>query len=68
MTGDERSFGQLQKELEDVLQRLERGDLDVDEVVVLWQRGEELYRQCTARLEAVELRIEDLGAKPAPDS
>jgi exodeoxyribonuclease VII small subunit len=65
---DDRSFGQLQKELEDVLQRLERGDLDVDEVVALWQRGEELYRLCATRLEAVELRIEELGPKPIPES
>jgi exodeoxyribonuclease VII small subunit len=68
VNGDERSFGQLQKELEDVLQQLERGDLDVDEVVGLWQRGEQLYRLCAARLEAVELRIEELGARPPGES
>ena len=41
---------------------LERGDVAVDEAIVLWQRGEELHRLCAARLEAAEGRIEELAA------
>ena len=56
-----RSFEELQKELEDVVARLERGDVAVDEAIALFRGGEELYRACVARLEAAELRIEQLS-------
>ena len=56
----ERSFEVLQKELEDVVARLERGDVAVDEAIALFRRGEELYRACVERLQAAELRIEEL--------
>jgi exodeoxyribonuclease VII small subunit len=56
----ERSFEELQRELEDVVARLERGDVAVDDAIALFRRGEELYRACVARLQAAELRIEEL--------
>jgi exodeoxyribonuclease VII small subunit len=56
----ERSFEDLQRELDDVVQRLERGDVALDEALALWQRGEELYRACAERLDRAELRIEEL--------
>ena len=59
---DERSFEELQKELEDIVARLERGDVAVDDAIALFKSGEELYRACVARLEAAELRIEELVA------
>ncbi len=63
MTGDERSFEELQRELEDIVGRLERGDVPVDEAIRLWQRGEDLYRRCAAVLEAAEGRVEELAAQ-----
>jgi exodeoxyribonuclease VII small subunit len=57
----EPSFEELQRELEDVVARLERGDVAVDDAIALFKRGEELYRLCVARLEAAELRIEELA-------
>jgi exodeoxyribonuclease VII small subunit len=59
---DERSFEELQRELEDIVARLERGDVPVDDAIALFQRGEELHRACVARLEAAQLRIEELAA------
>ncbi len=56
------SFEELQRELEDVVARLERGDVPVDDAIALFRRGEELYRACVARLEAAELEIEELTA------
>lgn len=64
---EDRSFEELQKELEDVVARLERGDVAVDDAIALFKRGEELYRASVARLEAAELRIEQL-APPADRS
>lgn len=57
---EERSFEELQRELEEIVTRLERGDVAVDDAIALFRRGEELYRACAERLEAVEVRIEEL--------
>ncbi len=56
-----RSFEELQTELEEIVTRLERGDVPVDDAIALFRRGEELYSACAARLEAAELRIEELA-------
>jgi exodeoxyribonuclease VII small subunit len=58
---EEQSFEALQKELEDVVARLERGDVAVDDAIALFRRGEELYRACVERLQKAELRIEELS-------
>ncbi len=59
----ELSFEDAQKELEAIVERLERGDAGVDELTKLWERGEELYRVCAATLEAVHGRIEELARR-----
>ncbi len=59
----EPSFEDAQKELEAIVERLERGDAGVDELTKLWERGEELYRVCAAKLEAVHGRIEELARR-----
>jgi len=58
--GEGPSFEELQKELEDIVARLERGDVAVDDAIALFRRGEELYKTCVARLQGAELRIEAL--------
>jgi exodeoxyribonuclease VII small subunit len=59
------SFEDLQRELEEIVTRLERGDVPVDDAIALFRRGEELYRACVSRLEGAELQIEEL-APPEP--
>jgi exodeoxyribonuclease VII small subunit len=54
-------FEDLQKELDGIVARLERGDVPVDDAIALFKRGEALYRACAERLEAAELRIEELA-------
>jgi len=56
----EPSFEEAQRELEAIVERLERGDAGVDELTKLWERGEELYRLCAAKLETVQGKIEEL--------
>ena len=60
---EERSFEDLQRELEEIVTRLERGDVPVDEAIALFRRGEELYRTCVERLQGAELRIESTLGK-----
>jgi exodeoxyribonuclease VII small subunit len=59
----ERSFEELQRELEEIVTRLERGDVAVDEAIGLFRRGEELYKECAARLQGAELQIENLDPR-----
>ena len=56
----EKTFEELQRELDDLVARLERGDVPLDEALALWDRGEALYRACAERLDRAELRIEEL--------
>jgi len=62
----EPTFEEAERELETIVQRLERGDADVDELTKLWQRGEELYRICAAKLDSVRGRIDELAREAEP--
>ena len=57
------SFEDAQRELEEIVHRLESGEAPLDEALRLWQRGEELYRLCRDRLDAAEGRIEELASR-----
>jgi exodeoxyribonuclease VII small subunit len=57
----EPTFEELQRELEEIVARLERGDVAVDDAIALFRRGEELHKACVERLEAVQVRIEELS-------
>ena len=57
------TFEEAQRELEEIVHRLESGDEPLDEALKLWQRGEELYRLCKERLDAAEGKIEELAGR-----
>jgi exodeoxyribonuclease VII small subunit len=57
---EERSFEDLQRELDELVAKLERGDVPLDEALQLWRRGEELHRACVELLDRAELEIEEL--------
>ena len=57
------TFEAAQRELEQIVERLERGEIGLEETIALWERGEELYRQCVARLDAAHGRIEELARR-----
>jgi len=59
----EPAFEDAQRELEGIVQRLESGQASLDEAITLWERGEELYRLCAARLDAAQGRIEELARR-----
>jgi exodeoxyribonuclease VII small subunit len=59
----EPTFEQAQRELEQIVERLERGDVGLDELTTLWERGEELYRLCADRLSSAQGRIEELARR-----
>jgi exodeoxyribonuclease VII small subunit len=57
------TFEEAQKELEQIVQRLEHGQAPLDEAVALWERGEEVYRFCRERLDSAEGKIEELAKR-----
>jgi exodeoxyribonuclease VII small subunit len=59
----ELTFEEAQKELEQIVRRLEAGEASLDEAIALWQRGEELYRFCLGRLDAAQGEIEELAKR-----
>ena len=59
----EPTFEQAQAELEQIVERLERGQAPLDEALQLWERGEQLYAFCKAKLDAAEGRVEELARR-----
>ena len=56
-------FEAAQRELEQIVEKLERGNASLDEAITLWERGDELYRHCRALLDAAHGRIEELAQR-----
>jgi exodeoxyribonuclease VII small subunit len=61
------TFEEAQRELEDVVRRLESGEAPLDEALKLWERGEELYRFCREQLDAAHGKIEELARRTAAE-
>jgi exodeoxyribonuclease VII small subunit len=59
----EPTFEEAQAELERIVQRLEQGQASLDEALALWERGEQLYALCRARLDAAQGRVEELARR-----
>jgi exodeoxyribonuclease VII small subunit len=61
-------FEKALSELESIVQRLERGDVPLEESVAIYERGEVLKRRCEDLLRQAEARVEkitlDASGKP----
>lgn len=57
------TFEAAQQELERIVERLERGEAELDEAIALWERGDELLRFCLTRLETAEGKVEELAKR-----
>ena len=63
VAGFERSLD----ELEQLVQRMEKGEMSLDESLQAYERGVALYRQCQGALQQAELRVKLLGDLGNPD-
>ncbi|MCC5981604.1 MAG: exodeoxyribonuclease VII small subunit [Oceanicaulis sp.] len=61
------SFEAALKELEDIVQQLERGDVELEKSIAIYERGAALRAHCEARLKEAQLKVEKivLGADGA---
>jgi exodeoxyribonuclease VII small subunit len=59
-------FEQSLAELEALVERLERGELPLDEALKTFERGMELTRHCQGSLKAVQQRVEILLKRNGP--
>jgi exodeoxyribonuclease VII small subunit len=64
----EPTFEAQQAELEGIVERLERGDVELEELTRLWERGEELYRRLSEQLAGAQGRIEELARRLGEDA
>ena len=56
------TFEDALKALEDVVRKLESGEVPLDDSISLYERGELLRKHCQARLDAAQARIEKIVA------
>jgi exodeoxyribonuclease VII small subunit len=73
VTETEPTFEQAQAELEQIVERLEQGQASLDEALSLWERGEQLYALCRAKLDTAQGKVEELArrveqSRPEPEA
>lgn len=56
-------FEEAEKELAQIVERLESGNVPLDDAVALWERGEELYKLCLERLDTAQGKVEELARR-----
>jgi exodeoxyribonuclease VII small subunit len=54
------SFETALKELEGIVARLEQGEVDLEDSIALYERGQALKAHCEAKLKAAEGRLEKI--------
>ena len=53
----EMSFEEAMRALEDVVGKLERGDVPLEQSIALYERGAELKKRCEAKLKEAEEKV-----------
>lgn len=54
----EMSFEEALRGLEEIVTRLERGDVPLDQSITLYERGAALKKHCETRLSEAQMRVE----------
>lgn len=69
---DRMSFEDALRELEQIVEQLERGEVSLDDAVTAYERGALLKQQCQQRLDEARLKVEKIrssksAASSSPD-
>jgi len=62
------TFEQAMAALEGIVQKLEGGQVGLEESIAMYARGAELRRHCEARLKAAQERVEKIVAGPSGEA
>lgn len=62
---NEPTFEQKQEQLETIVQKLESGNVPLEEMIRLYEQGEAIYRDCAKTLDAYEKRLNELEKENA---
>lgn len=57
-------FERALAELEEIVRRLERGDVPLEDSIAIYERGESLKKHCEGLLKRAEARIEKITIGP----
>ena len=60
-------FEQSLEELEQLVEKMEQGEMSLEDSLAAYERGVGLYRHCQAALEQAELRVRLLSDPEQPD-
>jgi exodeoxyribonuclease VII small subunit len=61
---EKKSFEAALRELEDIVSRLERGEVDLEDSITLYERGNALKAHCEQKLKGAEARLEKIVLGP----
>jgi exodeoxyribonuclease VII small subunit len=61
---DDLNFEEAIHELEEIAEKLEKGQISLEDSILAYERGVELKKICTSRLQEAESRIEILSKAP----
>jgi exodeoxyribonuclease VII small subunit len=59
------TFERALKELESIVGRLEKGDVELEESIAIYERGEQLKEHCDRLLKQAEAKVEKLTLGPS---
>ena len=59
------TFEQALKQLEEIVQKLEKGQVDLEDSIAIYERGTALKALCETKLRDAEARIEKIVLSPA---
>ena len=54
------SFEEALKELEEIVRKLESGNVELEKSIEIYERGAKLKAHCESRLKSAELKIEQI--------
>ena len=66
-TGQIAAFEKSLDELEQLVEKMEKGEQSLDDSLKSFERGVALYRNCQSALEQAELRVKLLSDPQSPD-
>ena len=57
------TFEQAIEELETIINKLEQGDVPLDDTIKLYEKGAELKEYCEKKLKSAEIKIQKINEK-----